>query len=850
MIPQCPRCRINVACKDHPTSLFAWSSQIGTTGREPEVAKLLPTAFRFVETAQPKVKAHASTTIAPQDVQKRKLGDIVDSEVPLKRACISERLGLHSNMGRTLRSCAYDCWQSVQGCDSDRIPEGLDIQQTVLLDAQYQRSKPLEEFRMPSGARLRCIHCLRDKGEWKTWSRDSGTTRIREHMLKKHPDDFHARPAILTHLADQIDEEELLYTPELLTESIAEWIAHDDQAFNVVESQEFRRIILIASRAPPLQDKDIPGRKKMVKTVHELYLEQAERIRQEIWRSRGRISITSDLWSDEILRAFMAVTAHYINEAGRLTEHLLAFRRVNGSHTGANVGKSLFSVFVEFGITEKIGHITLDNASPNDTLMKELQTVLTEKEIPFGHDINRIRCYAHIINLVVVAMLKELPAAAQMFREEAAAKGDDLDNDICAYLGALESGVVGDCRASIRSLRSSDVRREGFMKCIKEGNLLGIFRTAAGSAVTLPVLQLLRDSETRWSLTYNMIVRYIELYPAICYYTSSQAEKDIPVLSEVQLDVLQDVASVLSVLHHAQELLSAERTPTLALALPVYESIVEALKGLTFEYPVLRHSIESGIRKLEGYIAKTRDLPVYTLAMVVNPCIKFSWIDQNWSALRRQSSRVLVREEMLKFCEKLADSRRYFTQSTSTGADRAAKAQHSGYLRLLSTTNNARRACSSTAGPSKLSTVAPSPLPTPEPPSAEELLIRYMAEVDAELARWEQLEGFDDESMGSLNLYGQARRYEFPLLYEIAMNVLPVQASSVSSERVFSSSKLTCTRERTRISPENMEYLQVLKHAVHRRSSRSQENNQTLDFIEKMTYLDLEDKDKELYGLY
>ncbi|QRW13303.1 hypothetical protein RhiLY_12302 [Ceratobasidium sp. AG-Ba] len=160
MIPQCPRCRINVACKDHPTSLFAWSSQIGTTGREPEVAKLLPTAFRFVETAQPKVKAHASTTIAPQDVQKRKLGDIVDSEVPLKRACISERQGLHSNMGRTLRSCAYDCWQSVQGCNSDRIPEGLDIQQTVLLDAQYQRLKPLEEFRMPSGARLRCIHCL------------------------------------------------------------------------------------------------------------------------------------------------------------------------------------------------------------------------------------------------------------------------------------------------------------------------------------------------------------------------------------------------------------------------------------------------------------------------------------------------------------------------------------------------------------------------------------------------------------------------------------------------------------------------------------------------------------------
>lgn len=62
------------------------------------------------------------------------------------------------------------------------------------------------------------------------------------------------------------------------------------------------------------------------------------------------------------------------------------------------------------------------------------------------------------------------------------------------------------------------------------------------------------------------------------------------------------------------------------------------------------------------------------------------------------------------------------------------------------------------------------------------------------------------------------------------MDILPVQASSVSSERVFSSSKLTFTRERNQLSAENMEYLQVLKHALHRRRA-SQDNHQTLDFM-------------------
>lgn len=60
----------------------------------------------------------------------------------------------------------------------------------------------------------------------------------------------------------------------------------------------------------------------------------------------------------------------------------------------------------------------------------------------------------------------------------------------------------------------------------------------------------------------------------------------------------------------------------------------------------------------------------------------------------------------------------------------------------------------------------------------------------------------------------QSHQYIYPLLFRIAMDVLPAQASSVSSERVFSSSKMTCTAERNRIASENLEYLQVLKHAL------------------------------------
>ncbi|KEP52154.1 hAT family dimerization protein [Rhizoctonia solani 123E] len=58
---------------------------------------------------------------------------------------------------------------------------------------------------------------------------------------------------------------------------------------------------------------------------------------------------------------------------------------------------------------------------------------------------------------------------------------------------------------------------------------------------------------------------------------------------------------------------------------------------------------------------------------------------------------------------------------------------------------------------------------------------------------------------------------KFSLIHAVAMDVLPAQASSVSSEQVFSSSKLTCTRARNRMKANTVELLQILKYALRNR---------------------------------
>jgi hypothetical protein len=53
-----------------------------------------------------------------------------------------------------------------------------------------------------------------------------------------------------------------------------------------------------------------------------------------------------------------------------------------------------------------------------------------------------------------------------------------------------------------------------------------------------------------------------------------------------------------------------------------------------------------------------------------------------------------------------------------------------------------------------------------------------------------------------------------PTIFDMAVDYLPIQASSVPSERVFSSSGETDTPKRNRISPVLMEALQLLKFGL------------------------------------
>lgn len=76
----------------------------------------------------------------------------------------------------------------------------------------------------------------------------------------------------------------------------------------------------------------------------------------------GRVSYTTDVWTDLWIRPFMAITAHYFarvtNEDSGKTEdvwgsQLIAFRHLPESHTGEHLADSFLAVLESLGLVHK-----------------------------------------------------------------------------------------------------------------------------------------------------------------------------------------------------------------------------------------------------------------------------------------------------------------------------------------------------------------------------------------------------------------------------------------------------------------------------------------------------------------
>lgn len=85
---------------------------------------------------------------------------------------------------------------------------------------------------------------------------------------------------------------------------------------------------------------------------------------------------------------------------------MLALRNLHGSHNADNQGILIWEILTGFGLTEKLGWFTLDNASNNLATLQWLSKRLQQEHgLYFNPSEQLIQCFGHVLNLVVEAFL-------------------------------------------------------------------------------------------------------------------------------------------------------------------------------------------------------------------------------------------------------------------------------------------------------------------------------------------------------------------------------------------------------------------------------------------------------------
>lgn len=302
--------------------------------------------------------------------------------------------------------------------------------------------------------RAQCHHCGIKMVIGQTETGQSlGTSHLSRHLLI---------------CPEKLETDRPKYDHKIDREMTAEIIIYHDLPFRYVEYEKVRA-----------RDKFLNPdcvhicRQTAAADVYKKYEVEKVKLKEVLAKYHGRMCFTSDLWSARSqVMGYICLTGHYIDDDWKLNNHILAFCDLKPPHTGEAIAKKVYDILKEWGLERKVFSITLDNASANDNMQKNLTHRLQSGngllcEGKFLH----VRCCAHILNLIVKKGLE------------------------------LASSLLENIRNSVKFVKASESRLESFAACVES---VGI-RSAAGLSL---------DVETRWNSTYEMLVRALKFRKA------------------------------------------------------------------------------------------------------------------------------------------------------------------------------------------------------------------------------------------------------------------------------------------------------------------------------------------------
>lgn len=340
---------------------------------------------------------------------------------------------------------------------------------------------------------------------------------------------------------------------------------------------------------------------------------QRTNLKSELALTCKTIALSLDIWTSQNNLPTLGLIGHWLTGEFEYREKLLEFTELQGMHSGENPAIAVENMVIELSLEDKLISITGDNANNNESMAYELYFSLSDRPrvedaIPaplYGGLDSYIRCLAHVLNLIVKDILRNLRSGMM---EQAQVTCD------CLQTGNLitDHSAIGRLRVLALWIKGSPQRRQKWKEICRLNNLPDKF--------------VAYDVTTRWNSSFRMIDDGLKLRQQVNKFLSLQEE--LPLFTFQDWSRLEQIHKVL---HKFNELtlFILKRNPQISLAVPIYYEPHEFLDDVTegngdftkLDRDVIA-AVKEGRKKYEKYYSIMDGCDTSYTALVLDPRVK------------------------------------------------------------------------------------------------------------------------------------------------------------------------------------------------------------------------------------
>ncbi|KAL9937654.1 hypothetical protein V8E36_003199 [Tilletia maclaganii] len=179
------------------------------------------------------------------------------------------------------------------------------------------------------------------------------------------------------------------------------WVTEATRPIAIVEDKGFRAMLNQSQLSV------MPKRMTVSRDITKVFKAMQQHITDELAQVQGCFHLAVDIWTSANGYAFLAVIIGYQQE-GVAVRRVLEMVPFNEKHDADNLADIILQVTSKYEVTSRIWNVVSDNASENNAFMPLLAAKggLPRYDLSSDNLSCRVRCCAHVLNLITKAVLK------------------------------------------------------------------------------------------------------------------------------------------------------------------------------------------------------------------------------------------------------------------------------------------------------------------------------------------------------------------------------------------------------------------------------------------------------------